>query len=252
MNGRGTVTPLATPKTYCAFCDDDVVEVIDYIKQRFPESPVGLCGWSMGGSIALRYLRNPDPVVVAAVATSVPLDMMKTLERLDKGLNRNYRDGMLKPAKAAMMDSITMGDTIDWAAAGIDINDIEKSQSAADFTRKCVAPAFGHKDTFDEFVSQQTLSTFRHELVRTPLLIINAMNDPLLKKKDFDAFSGLPGNVQTLIYPSGGHLGFWSGWPPTNVSIKALMTFMEYWIDGANDEVDGQAGSGDDSTVNVV
>lgn len=40
---------LQTPRTYCACNYEDLTEVIDHVKSKYPESPLGCTAVSMGG-----------------------------------------------------------------------------------------------------------------------------------------------------------------------------------------------------------
>ncbi|KAG9394867.1 Alpha/beta hydrolase family [Carpediemonas membranifera] len=228
VDGRGVSTPQTRAKSFSAMCDADLKEVVEHVVEKFPGAPIAVCGWSLGGVIVLRYLRDPHPAVKVGVATSTPLELEKTVDALDNGLSKMYRGGMLDAARGPLLDAVEHGENIGLEECGVTPDIIRKCVGAREFVEEVIAPTFGYpRSRAHEYYRELNARHWKDELVHVPLLIMQAANDPLLSKSDHQLLGSFPVNVQTILFPSGGHLGFWSGWPPKNISIQLLSMFLE-------------------------
>ena len=189
---------------------------VDWVLRRLREQngPM-LCatGVSLGGNALLKWLGEqgeaaPD-VINAAVAISAPLDLAAASETLAQGFNRIYTNNFLKTlvpralAKARRFPGV------------VDPARLMKAQTLADFDEAFIAPVFGFDDAADYYVK----SSSRQFLIsiRSPTLVINAVNDPFLPNTALPGLDEVATPVTLEFTAHGGHVGFVSAPPLGNI-----------------------------------
>ncbi|MBI3607817.1 MAG: alpha/beta fold hydrolase [Nitrospirae bacterium] len=83
---------------------EDLNFVVSTLVARYPERPLALVGYSLGGNVLLKWLgergeKAPDQVR-GAVAVSVPYDLGVAAHRVDHGVGRVYGQVFLRTLKA--------------------------------------------------------------------------------------------------------------------------------------------------------
>ena len=64
---------------------------VQILHGRLPEAPIGVVGFSIGGSILLNWLgQNEARNVQAACAISVPYNLFSYADRLNQGFSKIY------------------------------------------------------------------------------------------------------------------------------------------------------------------
>src|SRR6185437_406987 len=86
------------PRIYHSGETNDVTTVVTELKNREPSTPIAAIGFSLGGNVLLKWLgetghANP---LTAAVAISVPFELQKAANRINKGFSRVYQWHLLK------------------------------------------------------------------------------------------------------------------------------------------------------------
>lgn len=89
FNNRGLGgLELKTPRLYCAANSDDLVEVVNHVRQKYPEVKLGATGISMGGLVLANYIiSNPEKAskyLTAAKIISVPWNAHKASQSMEK------------------------------------------------------------------------------------------------------------------------------------------------------------------------
>jgi predicted alpha/beta-fold hydrolase len=209
--------PNRTPRLYHSGETGDLRFVLDWLKHRFPERPLGAVGFSLGGNILLKYLGEEGTAasLAAAAAISVPFDLAAGARRLEHGFSRVYRRylvGKLKGktmAKAALLDG------------RVNLQRIRCSRTFVEFDDAATAPLHGFTSAQDYYArssSNQYLAS-----IRVPTLLIHSRDDPFLPEEAIphNAVAANPFLVGNFT-PRGGHVGFVSGtpWAP------------EFWAEG--------------------
>jgi predicted alpha/beta-fold hydrolase len=73
----------------------DTAFVLERISKEFPDAPLAIAGVSLGGNVLLKFLgeRGSDlpPQLKAAAAISVPFDLSRSAQRINRGLSRLYQ-----------------------------------------------------------------------------------------------------------------------------------------------------------------
>jgi uncharacterized protein len=182
----------------------DMHEVAQYAASKNYDQIV-LIGFSMGANIIIKYLSvcaDKVPANVShAVAFSGPCDLEAASLALDAPFNGIYKTKFLMSlgnkirAKAVQYP--------DW----VDVSLLEKVRVFRDFDEWFSAPLCGYKSA-DEFYFQSSSKNFVHDL-RTPTLLINAYNDPILTPScmPLDEARNHPFFYFEMT-PNGGHCGF--------------------------------------------
>jgi len=93
MDQRGVGAGLARSPGH-AGRSDDLAEVVGYVLHKCPDSPISVCGFSLGGNIALKYASHIEDrhrfAVKQIIAVAPPVDLTWCSENLKIGLNRLY------------------------------------------------------------------------------------------------------------------------------------------------------------------
>ncbi len=189
---------------YHSGATDDLEIVINHTLQKGYET-INLIGFSLGGNITLKYLgekANDIPSQIAkAVAISVPLDLHASCLKISQPDNLIYSKRFLRNLKKKIrLKAKKMPDKI--SARGLN-----KYKTLMAFDDAYTAPIHG----FDNAVEYYTKcsSIYFLDKIKTPTLIINALNDPFLSKECYP-IAQLHGNDFVCLETpdNGGHVGF--------------------------------------------
>ncbi|MBL7853335.1 MAG: alpha/beta fold hydrolase [Cyclobacteriaceae bacterium] len=192
------------PRLYHHGATDDLSAVIDHARLKHYDT-VALVGFSMGGSLTLKYLGerglNVPPEISAAVAFSVPCHLGSSARELDKPEKAFYRDRFLKKLKKKMIEKAARFPDL------ISVRHIDTIRTFADFDNAYTAPLHGFthaEDFYQRASSGQYLAG-----IRKPVLIVNAENDPFLPKECYPVALAQQHDFVHLEMPTrGGHVGF--------------------------------------------
>jgi uncharacterized protein len=181
---------------------EDLKEVLDYVAQKKDYKSIALIGFSMGGSIILKYLginKNISSKIRAAVAISTPCNLKDSMLEVQKPSNRIYYQRFLKALVQKLKTKIVLLPDI--------INDIDRIKSFDDIHKIYTTPVYGFENT-DDFYKQASAVNYL-EGITVPSLIINAQNDPMLPKSCSPVKIAKDHPNVYLDTPSrGGHVGF--------------------------------------------
>ncbi len=183
----------------------DIGEVIAHALRTKDYERIVLVGFSMGGSITLKYLgvhgkEIPDPVD-RGIAFSSPCDLregVKVLGNWDNAFYRRKFNRSLRPkieAKAQQFPDL------------VDVNNFGKIRIWEDFDQYFSAPLNGYTDA-DDFYEKASAKNFMAG-TKVPTLLVNAHNDPLLNEQCSP--SEICANHPNLFLETpqeGGHVGF--------------------------------------------
>ncbi|MCG8330202.1 MAG: alpha/beta fold hydrolase [Chitinophagales bacterium] len=203
---------------------DDIGEVIQHALNRKDYSRVVLIGFSMGGSILMKYLgvngkEVPKPVK-AGIAFSSPCDLAASVAALEIPGNLFYKKRFLRSlrpkieAKAAQFPGI------------IDASNLDRVEKWKDFDNFFSAPINGYKNA-DDFYEQASAKNFM-EGTNRPILLVNAINDPILPPACSPVELCEKHPLIFLEMPQrGGHVGFAEKRGGGTWSEKRTLEFLE-------------------------
>ena len=206
MSFRGcSGEPNRTPRAYHSGDTEDLAYVAAELKERYPDRPLGLVGFSLGGNVALKFLGEGGSgrrLIDAAVAISVPFDLARGALELERGgpywIYRSYFLRSLK-RKVAVKRGLIGG-----------LADVQRALTAEtlrEFDEAVTAPLHGFRDAGQYYAESSSSRFVSH--VRTSTLVIHAVDDPFLPSEavPFEALLSNPA-IETLLPRRGGHVGF--------------------------------------------
>lgn len=199
---RGGHVPNRLPGSYHAGFIEHLAWLVAGLKVRFPESPLHAVGFSLGGSMLIRYLAEAGAGAgfTSCAAVSVTFDLDDTATRACRGFNRVYQRRVLR----SYLRATHLKAHVPEIAARLPALGTVRSIRA--FDEVITAPLHGFTDAGDYYrrcSSRQFLAG-----VKTPLLILNAADDPLAPADTLPTPTSLSGSVRLELTRRGGHLGF--------------------------------------------
>lgn len=208
MNFRScSGAPNRLPRGYHAGETTDLDAVVGWVRDRYPDAPLGAVGFSLGGSVLLNYLAEQGdgpPGVSAAAAVSVPFDLAAGADALERGSGRIYgRYFVRKLGRKLALKAEQLGPVCDLEHAG-------RARSVREFDDRVTAPLFGFRDAADYYARSSATRVL--DRIRTPTLLIQALDDPFLPEASVpvEAIGRNPWLVSGIT-PRGGHVGFLAG-----------------------------------------
>lgn len=191
------------PRFYHHGATEDIAAVIDHGLTLGYEQVV-LLGTSMGGGMQQKYLgeRDPDDRIIGAVSFSVPCNVLDSANELRKKGNRFYERKFIKRLKEKIvLKSKTM-------SLPIDMDEVSKVRTFPEldtaYTLKIHKEFKDAKDFYQKITSDQFLPN-----INIPLLIVNAVNDPMLGEKCYPIeLAKKKDNLYLEMPQYGGHVGF--------------------------------------------
>ncbi|MFZ5972892.1 MAG: YheT family hydrolase [Bacteroidota bacterium] len=192
------------PRFYHHGATEDLQAVVNHALGR-GYTTIALVGFSMGGSLSLKYAGEQSeklPAAIKAIATfSVPCDLGSSAEELDKPANWFYRNRFLKKLeKKIRAKSVLFPEQID-------ANHFQRIRTFQDFDNLYTAPLHHFKNAAD-FYAKASAKKYL-SAIEIPTLIVNAENDPFLPADCYPTDIAAPhANIFLEIPHRGGHVGF--------------------------------------------
>ncbi|HWV56957.1 MAG TPA: hydrolase [Longimicrobiales bacterium] len=212
MNFRGcSGEPNRARRLYHSGETGDLRTVLAHVATRFPGSPVGAIGFSIGGNVLLKYLGEEGDdarsTMHAAVAISVPFDLAAGADNIERGpMGKVYTHYFMRSLrqKAVIARARLQG--------LCDVDAAIRARTLRDFDDALTAPVHGFADASD-YYRRCGSCAFLHA-IRVPTLLIQAEDDPFQRARDipWGAIRSNPWLI-TAISRTGGHVGFIGGTP---------------------------------------
>jgi len=217
LNFRGcSGEPNRLARSYHSGDTGDVDTVLKWLLKRQPQRAVYAVGISLGGNVLLKWLgENPAQTLVRkAVAISVPFQLDIAADRLQRGLSRLYQAHLLfKLRRSTRIKADRM-------ALPVDVSGLSRLKSFRQFDDKITAPLHGFAGVEDYYRRASSRSFIK--FIRTPTLILHALDDPFMTPDAIPQHFELGPGVELELSKAGGHVGFVAG----SVPWKPL-----YWLD---------------------
>ena len=189
------------PRFYHHGATEDIAAVIDRALVEDYEKIV-LIGYSMGGGMQQKYLgeRETDDRIKGAISFSVPCNLHDGAGALRDGTAKIYEWRFIKKLKEKVIDKSALME--------MDLEGMEEIKTFRDFDKKYTLKMFpGFKDT-DDFYNKISSDQYLPS-IKVPLLIVNAVNDPMLKGRCYPIDIAKGSQLIHLEMPKlGGHVGF--------------------------------------------
>lgn len=196
-------------RSYHAGDTADVMMAIDHLRRRHPDVPLVAVGFSLGGNVLLKMAGDGSPQareLSAIVAISAPHDLAACAAWLERPTSRVYALYLLRSLRAKLrMKADLLGRQLDLRTA-------LRVASLRRYDDLVTAPLHGFADADDYY--QQSSSARYLAAIRTPSLVLRAMDDPFLDPADTNqpAFATNPA-LSIVRTQQGGHVGFIEGSP---------------------------------------
>ncbi|KAL7045980.1 hypothetical protein ACKWTF_002420 [Chironomus riparius] len=229
FNNRGLGgIDLLTPRLYCAANFEDLSEVLNHVNKKYPKSPKGVTGISMGGLILGNYLSHyaeeARKIITAAKIISVPWNIEKGTQSIERPFLNRWMCNHLCDALCKTVEKydILFNGKDEWKEK------VLKSRTIREFDDNFTSVHFGFQNV-DHYYERATLHNKLH-MIKVPTLCLSAADDP------FQPFDAIPVNaamesshVAILITVRGGHIGFLDGFFPGHKNQYMARIFAEYF-----------------------
>ena len=195
--GRG----LARKPYHCGVSDDTRF-VLNWIKERYPDSPVTQIGFSLGANVTLKMAgedgSRPSGNLDSVVALSSPLDISLATERFSRPENRIFQQHFLSHLRKdlALMQKLF---------PEVPKVEFPKDMTIRQFDEIHTAPINGFKNVNDYYRKCSSINYIPE--IKIPALILSSLDDPMT---DARVLYDVPhsNNVDILLTQNGGHNGF--------------------------------------------
>lgn len=184
---------------------EDIHQVIRHALRTRDYTDITLIGFSMGGSILLKYLgvnagELLDPIR-RGIAFSSPCNLAASAASLEDRNNIFYRRRFMRALENKLKAKEQQFPGL------LDINNFEKVKVWRDFDEFFSAPLNGF-DSAEEFYYQASAENFMSQ-IRVPVLLVNAWNDPILPPACTPvALCEQHSSIFLETPDQGGHVGF--------------------------------------------
>jgi predicted alpha/beta-fold hydrolase len=229
LNFRGcSGEPNRLPRLYHSGETEDSRFVLERLRERWPERPLGALGFSLGGNVLLKLMGERQDggadLLDAAAVLSVPYDLAAGVTHLERSpLGRFYTRYFLSSltrkvrAKEAMLAPL------------LNLDAVYASRSLRAFDEAATAPLHGFADA-EDYYHRSSSNRFLPGL-RLPTLLIHAEDDPFLPASAIprDAMAANP-HLLPAIQHTGGHVGFLSGTVPGRARFWAEAQVADFFL----------------------
>lgn len=207
---------------------DDLDWVVQHVTQNNSYDEYHLIGISMGGNMTMKYLGedlwNSARNITSAVTVSVPIHYETSFQHLIKGWNKIYERRFTKQVKDKVMKKQARHPD------AMNYKYILEAENLWEFTERCTVPLHGFSDIHD-YNKKVQASTYIKS-IKTPTLLINADNDPLLTKECYPTELAKKSRYFHLEIPvGGGHVGFCEDMKAEHNWLEKRV--LDYFLKGA-------------------
>lgn len=214
MNFRGcSGEPNNKARSYHSGMSADVAQVFRQLREQHPGNLFHAVGYSLGGSVLLRWLAETGgPAGLdRAVCVSVPFDLALCSAALGRGLTRHYGRYFLRSLQrdlAAKKEKFEQCGNHGELALLDALGPLHDIASLWEFDDRVTAPLHGFANAAEYYAKCSTLPLLPE--IKTPTLLIQSADDPLVPPASLPDPARLPDNVRLDLTRSGGHVGFFA------------------------------------------
>jgi predicted alpha/beta-fold hydrolase len=222
MRGCGSGKGLAK-QIYHSGRSDDVLEVVQFLKREFPESPLIVIGFSLGGNIVLKMAgelsSSAQKLIDQVIAVSPPVDLLSSTILIRNAANGLYEKYFYRRLRK---DVLELHDLF----KDLPPVHLPKNLSLYEFDRVYTVPRIGFS-SIEEYY-QKASSMYLVDQIEVPCKILFSEDDPIVSHKSLDEHD-LPSNVEVYKTKKGGHMGY-LGNPSSSRGFYWLDSILEDWI----------------------
>ena len=190
--------------SYHSGATQDLHEVVQHIIESKHYSEIYIKGFSLGGNVTLKYLGERDNVpsqIKAGIAVSVPCFLKGSALELHTFKNILFHDRF----KRYLVERLKLNQK--QYPDKLKVEDINSIKTLNDFDNVYTSKAHGFIDAQDYYEKSSSLQFLNN--IKTPTLIINALNDSFLSPECYPVKEAKTNSNLHLEMPNyGGHVGF--------------------------------------------
>ena len=190
--------------SYHSGATQDLHEVVQHIIESKHYSEIYIKGFSLGGNVTLKYLGERDNVpsqIKAGIAVSVPCFLKGSALELHTFKNILFHDRF----KRYLVERLKLKQK--QYPDKLKVEDINSIKTLNDFDNVYTSKAHGFIDAQDYYEKSSSLQFLNN--IKTPTLIINALNDSFLSPECYPVKEAKTNSNLHLEMPNyGGHVGF--------------------------------------------
>lgn len=196
--------PNRLARAYHSGDTEDLAHLLAVLNEREGQTRKAVIGISLGGNVLLKWLGQTGnkTLIHAAVAVSVPFQLQLVVEKINKGFSRLYQSYLLQGLRSVFLKKLDMINT----QFPLSKNKLFSLKNLRAFDEQITAPLHGFADAqtyYNEASSRQYLHA-----VRTPTLIIHALDDPFMIPEAIPDAEELSPYITLELSKFGGHVGF--------------------------------------------
>src|SRR5699024_1414514 len=202
LHFRGSAKPNRLPNSYHSGETGDLQTVITLLRQRYPQAPLAVVGYSLGANVLLKYLgeQGAQAPLACAVAVSVPFDLAACADRINHGLSRIYQAHLLRGMRQVVAAKFSR------IEAPLPLPDLASLRDFHAFDDAVTAPLNGFADA-DDYYARASCGPYL-EQVALPTLIVQARDDPFMAQGMLPRARDLSAAIRFELSRHGGHVGF--------------------------------------------
>ena len=202
---------------------DDLFEAVKFLKSHFPDSPITVIGFSLGGNIVLKMVGELGSLgkkfISRVFAISPPVDMKSSalnIENVAQGLYGRYFYRMIREEIKYLHKTFK----------DLPPMDLPDNLTLYKLDEIYTAPRVGFSDVEDYYDKCSAMHYV--EDISIPCKILFAEDDPIVSHRALDQYK-LPDNIEIFKTKKGGHMGF-LGNPQSSRGFFWLDSLLEEWI----------------------
>jgi len=199
LRGYGVGRHLAS-KLYHGGISEDPSAVLQYLAQKYPNSPVTILGFSLGANISMKLagehkhsLGNMDSLI----AVSPPLDLYSCVDMISRPENQ-FLDKHFSKSLVTALKKIHK-------KHNLPPPHFPENLSVYEFDDLYTAKINGYENAI-HYYNECSALPFVHD-INLPIFILHSKDDPLILKQNFDKLPNKP-NFDVLLTEQGGHVGW--------------------------------------------
>jgi uncharacterized protein len=201
-----------TPRLYHFGDTGDLDLVVRTLVAREPRTPIYAIGFSLGGSVLLKWLgeMGPGSAIEAAAVLSVPYDLAAASRFLERPVGRFYVYHFMRRLKPKALEVL---DRFPAATRHLDAGRVRRARTLREFDDAATAPLHGFRDAEDYYRRASALPHLGR--IQRPTLCVNAEDDPFFPGDAVERARAVASAAVTFaVTRRGGHTGFVEGrWP---------------------------------------
>ena len=192
-------------KLYHHGATEDLHDIIHHVLENQIYKSIFLIGFSMGGSLSMKYLGEHAQAlpyeIKGGVAYSVPCDLGASAKMLSKPGNIIYRRRFIQKLKNKIRRKELQ------FPGSLDLSGLDKIRHFEQFDGQFTAPMNGFSSAA-EFYKYASAGKYA-DAIGVPFLLVNAKNDPMLPPSCYPLKIARASDYLFLELPErGGHVGF--------------------------------------------